>query len=386
MANGSGLPLQGYRLVPADDWQGRYPEDDEIDLVELARLFWGKREKILKITGAFLLLGLLIALFSPKEYETSATLMPESQSSQSRMGSLLQQYGGLLGMSGNFDMGSEGSIPTQLYPNIVQSLPFQAELMNTPVRFKAYDTTATPHIFFTEINSPSVLGYIKKFTIGLPGQIIGLFSQDNEKEVSLPVDIDREEILLLSEKQMQTINTLRERINVVLDEQSGVLTLTATMPDPQAAAELGHAGIRLLKEYMREYRTQKATEDLEFIRRQTKEARQRFEQAQLRLAKFRDSNVSLATAKARTREQELQSEYDLAFGIYNSLNQQLEQAKITVQEQTPVFSVLQPVNVPLNDTTSGMLVLILTGMLGGIISLGWVLIENWWRNVEARFE
>ncbi|MDZ7717087.1 MAG: hypothetical protein U5J95_12840 [Balneolaceae bacterium] len=77
------------------------------------------------------------------------------------------------------------------------------------------------------------------------------------------------------------------------------------------------------------------------------EARKRFEQAQQQLAEFRDSNINLATAKAQSREQELQSQYDLTFNLYNSLSQRLEQAKLDLQEETPVLTVLQPVSVPL---------------------------------------
>ncbi|MDZ7808047.1 MAG: hypothetical protein U5K71_13160 [Gracilimonas sp.] len=65
--------------------------------------------------------------------------------------------------------------------------------------------------------------------------------------------------------------------------------------------------------------------------------------AQIALADFRDSNQGALTNRARTQEQQLQSEYDLAFNLYNGLTQEYEQAKLRVQEETPVFKVLQPV-------------------------------------------
>lgn len=310
--------------------------------------------------------------------------MPEAQS-QSMAGGLLQQYGGLLGISGGAAMGKEGTIPPQLYPNVVESLPFQIELMNTPVTFVRYDTTVTPHIFFTEVNSPSVLGYLRKFTIGLPGQIIKLFKEEKPAKDHI-TDVRRDSVLALSEEQMETVKKMRERLSVSVEQETGVITVTSEFPDPRAAAEIGQAGIKLLKDYMREYRTRKATEDLKFVQEQVAKAKRRFEEAQNRLASFRDNNVSLATAKAQTRQQELQSQYDLAFNLYNSLNQQLQQARLQVQEQTPVFSVLQPVSVPLEDNTSGLLILIVSGILGGIIALGWVLLKNWWAHAREEFD
>jgi hypothetical protein len=43
--------------------------------------------------------------------------------------------------------------------------------------------------------------------------------------------------------------------------------------------------------------------------------------------------------------------------------QQVEQAKLNLQEQTPVVSVLQPVQVPVDDETSGAMILIFSVFL-----------------------
>lgn len=65
----------------------------------------------------------------------------------------------------------------------------------------------------------------------------------------------------------------------------------------------------------------------------------------------------------------------LAFNVYNSVAQQVEQAKLKVQKQTPVVSVLQPVQVPVVDETSGMMVLVgfTTIFIFGVI--GYILIS-----------
>jgi len=329
-------------------------------------------------------IGLLVALLSPVEYRTSATLMPEAQSQQSRAGSLLQQYGGLLGMSGNVDPGQEGMIPPTLYPQIVQSLPFQLELLNQRVHFADFDTTTTVYAFFDEVYTPSVFSYMTEYTIGLPGKIIGLIKGEEEMEQPLPKGFETDSVVSVTKSQMEIIENMRERVTVSLNEESGVINLTVEMPDPNAAAQVGKTSIALLKEYMTNYRTRKAQEDLEYAREQLEEVRQQFEEAQNRLADFRDSNINLATAKAQTQEQRLQSEYDLAFNVYNSLAQRVEQAKLTVQEQTPVVSILQPVQVPIDDTTSGLMVLIITTLLGFFCTLI-ILLFTYLMSNEAKY-
>ncbi|MDZ7681635.1 MAG: hypothetical protein U5J63_08000 [Fodinibius sp.] len=68
-------------------------------------------------------------------------------------------------------MQKEGAIPPPLYPNVVESLPFQIDLMTKPVTFASYDTTVTPHVFFSEVHSASAFGICKEVhRVGLPGQ------------------------------------------------------------------------------------------------------------------------------------------------------------------------------------------------------------------------
>ncbi|MFH5886311.1 Wzz/FepE/Etk N-terminal domain-containing protein [Halalkalibaculum sp. DA3122] len=368
--------------MPVEEWDERQTEEREIDLVELAKHIWDERFFIAKVTGVFIVIGLLVALLAPKEYQTGATLMPEVQSEQSGASSLLQQYGGLLGMSGgDLNMGQQGIIPPTLYPQIVQSLPFQLELLNKSVYFAEFDTTTTVYNFFDEVYTPSVFSYVTGYTIGLPGKIIGLIKgEGDEIKRPLPQGFATDSVVSVTKSQMEVIENMQQRVTVSLNEESGVINLSVEMPDPNAAAQVGKTSIALLKEYMTNYRTRKAQEDLEHALQQLEEVRQRFEEAQSRLAEFRDSNVNLATAQAQTREQRLQSEYDIAFNVYNSLAQRVEQAKLKVQEQTPVVSILQPVQVPLEDNTSGMVILVLITVVGFLLSIVWILIEYFVRN------
>jgi len=148
------------------------------------------------------------------------------------------------------------------------------------------------------------------------------------------------------------------------------------MTDPQLAAKMADFTIQELTRYLVEYRTEKVLRDLHFVEEQLAAAEERFENAQMELANFMDSNRGTLTSRARTEEQQLQSEYDLAFSLYNGLTQQYEQAKLRVQEETPVFKVLNPVQVPVSDETSGGMILIVFVMLSVIVSIGWIFIRQ----------
>ena len=365
---------QEYKIVPADYYY-QYDED-EIDLLELAKTIWNKRMFIIKVVALGAIVGVLAALLSPKEYKSTATLMPEySTESQGGASSLLRQYGGLLGMSGGSYATNSNAIRVDLYPNIVQSTNFQLKLMDHPFYFSDIDAEATLFDYYTELNSPGVLGILAEYTIGLPGKILGAILQKKELMTTVPGEAKESMVLNLSKDEVEVIKILRQKITASLDEESGIVSVTVTLPDNVAAAAVTEYTITELTEYLTEYRTEKVLRDLTFVEEQLATAEARFEEAQLTLAEFRDSNQGTLSAKAQTEEQRLNSEYQIAFNLYNGLTQQYEEAKLKVQEETPVFKTLEAVQVPLEDETSVAMILLVFIMLSGIGSIGWIFVH-----------
>ena len=127
---------------------------------------------------------------------------------------------------------------------------------------------------------------------------------------------------------------------------------------------------------MIKYKTRKAEEDLLFARKQMDFSKAEFERAQNRLSEFRDRNLNLTTATSQIQLQRLQSEYDLSFNVYSTLAQQVEQAKIKLQEQTPVVSILHPVHVPVEDETSGLLILVGFIVFFIFVSVSWLVVKK----------
>jgi hypothetical protein len=163
------------RYVPIEYMPGMHDEDDEIDLLELAKKIWDGRWTIIKITGVFILLGLFWALFSPVEYESEAILMPEVQTQEGggTAGRLLQQFGGAFGLGGVGGSGMQaGTIPPLLYPRIVNSLPFQLELLNHEVEFRDYGVTTTWPDFLENHYPTPLATHAVNFTVKLPVTVL----------------------------------------------------------------------------------------------------------------------------------------------------------------------------------------------------------------------
>ncbi len=336
-------------------------KDDEIDLVELAKLIWARRRFIVKVTSIFFVLGLIIAFTSKVEYEATCKLLPESQE-----GSIpdLGGLGGLAGLAG-FDMSSlggssSGVLTPELYPEIVRSTPFVVELLHTPFYFEKLDTTISSLQYFKYLDKPSLFGYILGYTIGLPGKIKSLFSSRTEDLVTSESNITR-----FSKEEWGLIKEYRERFSVSVEVETGIISVEAKLPDPNAVAQVTQTLIESLTERVINYKIEKLQKNLEFVKEQMVEAEQVYESRQKQLARFSDRNRNITTSMIQTEYQRLQNELNIAFEVYKGLATQLEQAKIKVKEETPVFTVLEPVRIPEEkNKPKRMLIVALSSIIG----------------------
>ena len=74
--------------------------DDEIDLKELVLTLWEGRQTIATITGLAAIVSVIFALMLPNIYHSTATLAPASSGGQGGLASLASQYGNLASMAG----------------------------------------------------------------------------------------------------------------------------------------------------------------------------------------------------------------------------------------------------------------------------------------------
>jgi len=329
-------------------------EEDTIDLVEILQKLWAKRKFILIVTGVAMALGLIVALLTPNQYTASCTLVP--QTGERRTGGSLSGLAAMAGISLG-DMTSGEVLSPNVYPNIIKNVSFQKE----------YDYATDKQ--YRKFN---LLAAIKKYTIGLPGEIIGAIRGEPEDTPATGTAADS--IPRLTYKEQEVLEDLYESFSLNLNEKEGYVQLSTTMTDPHLAAQITLKAQQLLQQYLTEFKLQKVRANLEYVEANFQEARQNFEAKQEELARFRDANVNLTSAMARTREEKLQSEYTLLLGVYTELAKQKEQAKIAVTETTPILTVIEPVVVPVEKSKpSRARMLIIYTFLGLIVGAGWVL-------------
>ena len=357
-------------------------QEDEIDLIALSKDLWDGRKTIIKWVLGGILIGLFIALLSPKEFTVTSTMVPQSaQSGSGSMGGLSS----LAAMAGvNLSAGNGGeSLSPMVYPKIVQSAPFLLELMDTPFQMEEASQPISLYTYYTEYKKPGVLGAIKKYTIGLPGVILKAIRKPAE-EIGTG---DTNSLLRLSPEQYEVAKTLREKLSLNIDDKEGTIALSVSLHNAGLTAQVADKAQQMLQRYITTYRIQKAQEQLGFVQARYEEKKAEFMGIQDKLALFRDRNKNVSSAIAQTEEQRLQSEYNMAFSVYSELAKQLEQAQIKVKEDTPVLTIIEPVQVPLEKSSPNRpMILIIWTFLGGIIGVSTIFGKQFLATIRQRWQ
>lgn len=348
-------------------------EEQEIDLVELIQKMWINRWLIIKVTGVFVVLGVLVALFSAKVYTASCDIVPDTgKSGNSKMSSLAALAGVNLG---------EGADVTALsplvYQNIMNGTSFRKELMQTKIDFEDVDKPVSFFDYYTseEYNKPGVFDYIKKYTIGLPFVILNAIrGEQPEPDYSAIGDSDGPTLETLSKDEYNALKILEQCVSLTLDNKNGYVTITTNMPEAVASAQLAQATVVLLQKYITEFKIAKVQSNLDFIQGRYDEAKKNFEDIQIRRAAFRDANTNTNKYSARVEAEKLDAEYTLAMNLYSELATQLEQAKIEVKKDTPILTVVRPVTIPYKKSKPQRLqILVAFTFLGVVAGAGLVL-------------
>jgi uncharacterized protein involved in exopolysaccharide biosynthesis len=321
-----------------------------------------------------MVIGLFVAIFSEKQFTASCTMVPQTTDGGVKLGGSL---GGLAAMAGvNLGaVGGSSDIPPSLYPNVVNSVPFLKEVMKTPLTIEGEESTVTFEKYYEEVYKPGLFGYIKKYSIGLPGIILKAIRGGN-------VDGEEEKIhglhsITMEEKEL--IKCLQDQLIVEYDEKEGCVYLSARMPEALAAAQLAQRVQSLLQTAITDFKINKAKDQLSFVQTRFNEKKNEADSIQNVLAQFRDRNKNVSTATAQTELERLTNEYDLVYGVYSELAKQLETQKIQVKEDTPVFTVIEPVSIPYDKSKPKRgLILIIWTFLGGIIGIVTVFAKYYW--------
>lgn len=320
----------------------RATEEIEIDLMGILRKIIGIRKTIYKAASIGLIIGVIIAICIPKQYTAEVTLSPEMSSNKGT---------GLSGLAASF-LGSDvamgdgtDALNASLSADIVSSTPFLLELSTMEIP-ASKGVNMTLNTYLDEEYVPWW-----SYVIGFPSIIIdgakSLFIEEDELVYS---NRTNKGVIELSQKESKKIEVLKNTITAIVDKKTSMTTVAVTLQNPKVAAVLADSVVKKLQEYIIDYRTTKAKEDCIYLEKLFKERQQEYYAAQKEYANYIDSHDNIILQSVRAEQERLQNDMSLAYQVYSQVANQLQVARAKVQEEKPVFAVVEPAVVPLKPS------------------------------------
>lgn len=359
-------------------------QGEEIDILALLKIWWERKRFVTWTLIIFTAMGLFVAIFTENEFSAKTTIVPQSADSQRNLGSGLGGLAALAGINLNGGVGSDINI--ELYPKIIASIPFQKAMMETPLDVVGYEQPITFSDYYLKYKKSSILSTIKKFTLKLPQTIVVAIKGESSDLEGSSSSIISNDLYTLTRREKNLMKLISSQLSIDVDEKKGFIVISSRMPEPKMAAQMVDRAQNLLQEAIIEFKIHKAKNQLDFIEERLFEKQQEFSQAENDLAKFRDRNRNISTATAQFELQRLQSAYDLLFGINLELSKQYEAQKIQVEADTPIFSIIEPVFVPIEKSAPGRLkILLIWIIMGGVLSVLWIYGKLYYSRMAQRW-
>lgn len=314
---------------------------DEIDLIELLKTLWIGRKQIIIISFIFVLIGVAAALLSPIVYSSSTTFINSQTESSSNSG--LSGVASLVGINlGAVYSGVD--IPAKMYPQIGESVEFKRSLLNS---------------YIDQEKQIKLQDFLADY---------------NAIEKSVTKNNNR---LFISEYEDELFKVVSDVISISVNQKDGFVTILSHMPESEYAANTCINAREILQETVIDNRIKSAKQKLEYSEKQLASKRIEFEEVQNKLAYFNDSNLNLVTSSVINERDKLEAEFQIINAVMIELSKQVEQRKLQVSEDTPVFSIVKEASMPvLRSSPKRTQMVLIFGFIGFILSTVFVLIKE----------
>lgn len=275
----------------------------------------------------------LVFVFTiPRYYACQIMLAPEA--TEGGMNSILSSFGFAEPQSTN------DAISPNLYPDLMQSKDFIVSLF--PVEVTTLDGTinTTYYEYLLKHSKSSWYG-------SLIGKLIKMMkSEETLTDISGAKGKTYSPSFLLTEKQHEIVNVIAGKIKYNYDKKTGVVTVTVTDFDPLVCALIADTISSRLQDFILDYRTKKARNDLEYSQLIYDQTKANYEECNNRYVAAVDANWDIINETAKAKLEALNNEKSIKYQTFSTAAQKLEAARAKLQEATPVTTILQGASVP----------------------------------------
>jgi len=331
----------------------------------ITSILWNDKKKIALYSIVAGIIGVVIAFGVPRIYKSSVILAPE-QSSNSGFSGSISTLASMVGM--DMMIGGDDAIYPEIYPDLMASTDFIVQLF--PIKVNSLKGNIKDMSYYDYLSSKQKKAWWT-FPLTLKNKIINSLKKDTEEENN------RVDPFRLTKKQYDITKKIGSNLDCSVDKKTSVISITVTDQDPLIAATMADSVKSRLQVFITNYRTNKARNDLEYMEKLYREAKDQYAKARQVYASYADANQDVMLQSFRAKQEELENEMQLKYDIYSQVVQQLQLTKAKVQEKTPAFTVVQSATVPIRHSNKPKVIYLLGFMiLGFFIRICYDLYKN----------
>ena len=308
-------------------------------------------------------LGIVVAFSIPRTYKSVVMLAPETTSSS--MASSISSLASMVGIYGSNNMTGDAIYP-EIYPEVVDAMRFRMGLFDVPVVTK----DGTLHTDYFDY----LKNHQQRAWWAWPAWWMGQMVEKMKASDNVAHKGGKRNPLQPTREEYKVAKKVSDDVTCQVDKKTSVISITAEAQDPKVAATIANAAKERLQAFITDYRTNKARQDLDYMKKLFEEARRQYVNARQKYGGYADANRDLILESARMKQEELENDMQLQYNIYTQVAQQLQMAEAKVQEKTPAFTVLQEAMIPVKHAnTPKIFILAAFLLLGFVLRVVWIL-------------
>ena len=308
-----------------------------IDLKEVIKKLKAEKKRFYYALPITFVCTYLIIFCIPRYYTSSVSMAPEPTGSMPALSGSLSSLASSFGLSSLSKMNSSDALNVDIYPDIISSYDFLAELMTIEVETKDGDVKTNYYQYLRDHQAQPWWGYIV-------GTVSNWFSDD--EGIDSINGQEKINIFHLTKKQNALFALAQKNIACAIDKKTDIISIVVKDQDPKVCALMADSTCRKLQEFIVSYRTSKARIDYEYYQKLTEEAKKDYDKALLNFSRFSDANADMVLSSMNAKEDYLESEMQLKYNVYTAMSTQMQSAGAKLQEATPAFTVIQSASMP----------------------------------------
>ena len=310
-----------------------------IDYKEVWQRICDRKKLFFKIVPAVMVLSCLYILCFPRTYTCEIKLAPESDlASVGNLNSIAAQFGLDVGNAPSTD-----AISPTLYPDLIESTDFVTDLFS--IRVKSIDGKIDTD-YYTYLKKHQKYPWWTPIYYSIKNWFVSLFdSSANQNTESAEVNPFR-----LTKNQYKIVKIIKKLIKCSVDKKTDVISFSVVDQDPLICASMADSVSKRLQDFITDYRTSKARNDVEYYKRILSQAKSEYVKARQIYGEYADSHAEVNLQSLQSKIDDLENEMQLKYNAYSTIQAQLQAAQAKVQEKTPAFTTLQSATVPIRPT------------------------------------